>query len=68
MVQCSNWTRDMETFLEWLIAFSFDGGGFDDAAIAEGLADALAVCLYVSPAYYCYPYKCKMQPSIYIMH
>ncbi|KAB1212659.1 Mediator of RNA polymerase II transcription subunit 25 [Morella rubra] len=35
--------RDMERFLEWLLAFNFDGGGHDDAAIAEGLADALVM-------------------------
>lgn len=34
----------MGTFLQWLSAISFSGDGYDDLAIAEGLADALLVC------------------------
>ncbi|XP_059282455.1 mediator of RNA polymerase II transcription subunit 25-like isoform X2 [Lycium ferocissimum] len=41
LVQRSGWTRDMDTFLQWLSAISFSGGGFSDAAVAEGLAEAL---------------------------
>ncbi|CAN0876443.1 Mediator of RNA polymerase II transcription subunit 25 [Linum grandiflorum] len=41
LVQRSGWTRDADTFLEWLSAIPFGGGGFSDAAIAEGLSEAL---------------------------
>lgn len=41
MVQRSAWTKDVSCFLEWLSAMSFSGGGFNDAAIAEGLSEAL---------------------------
>ncbi|CAA0818620.1 Mediator of RNA polymerase II transcription subunit 25 [Striga hermonthica] len=41
LVQKSGWTRDMDLFFHWLSALPFSGGGFDDAAIAEGLAEAL---------------------------
>ncbi|KAJ7954068.1 mediator of RNA polymerase II transcription subunit 25 [Quillaja saponaria] len=41
LVQKSGWIRDMDTFLQWLSAVPFSGGGFNDAAIAEGLAEAL---------------------------
>ncbi|KAL0296760.1 UNVERIFIED_CONTAM: Mediator of RNA polymerase II transcription subunit [Sesamum radiatum] len=40
-VQRSGWTRDMDIFFQWLQAIPFAGGGFNDAAIAEGLAEAL---------------------------
>lgn len=33
----------MDTFLQWLSAIPFLGGGFSDAAVAEGLAEALMV-------------------------
>lgn len=33
----------MNMFLEWLSAINFSGGGFCDAAIAEGLAEVLMV-------------------------
>lgn len=36
----------MEKFIEWLLAFDFEGCGQDNAAIAEGLADALEVCMF----------------------
>ncbi|XP_065638011.1 mediator of RNA polymerase II transcription subunit 25 isoform X3 [Quercus suber] len=42
-VQRSGWSRDMEKFIEWLLAFDFEGCGQDNAAIAEGLADALGM-------------------------
>ncbi|PHU19693.1 Mediator of RNA polymerase II transcription subunit 25 [Capsicum chinense] len=41
LVQRSGWTRDMDTFFQWLSAIPFSGGGFNDAAVAEGLAEAL---------------------------
>ncbi|KAK4410344.1 Mediator of RNA polymerase II transcription subunit [Sesamum angolense] len=41
IVQRSGWTRDMDIFFQWLSAIPFAGGGFNDAAIAEGLAEAL---------------------------
>ncbi|KAJ8774518.1 hypothetical protein K2173_016964 [Erythroxylum novogranatense] len=41
LVQRSGWTRDVDTFLQWLLAIPFSGGGFSDAAIAEGLSEAL---------------------------
>lgn len=41
MVQRSAWTKDVSRFLDWLSEMSFSGGGFNDAAIAEGLSEAL---------------------------
>ncbi|CAK9176223.1 unnamed protein product [Ilex paraguariensis] len=41
LVQRSGWTRDVDIFFQWLSAIPFAGGGFCDAAIAEGLAEAL---------------------------
>ncbi|PON59515.1 Mediator complex, subunit Med25, von Willebrand factor type A [Parasponia andersonii] len=41
LVQRSGWTRDIDNFLQWLSAIPFSGGGFSDAAIAEGLSEAL---------------------------
>ncbi|XP_051146160.1 mediator of RNA polymerase II transcription subunit 25-like isoform X2 [Andrographis paniculata] len=41
LVQRSGWTRDMDIFFQWLSAIPFSGGGFNDAAIAEGLAEAI---------------------------
>lgn len=41
MVQRSGWTKDMDAFFHWLSGISFAGGGFSEAAIAEGLAEAL---------------------------
>ncbi|XVF03439.1 hypothetical protein REPUB_Repub04eG0261600 [Reevesia pubescens] len=41
LVQRSGWTKDVEIFLQWLSAVPFSGGGFNDAAIAEGLSEAL---------------------------
>lgn len=41
LVQRSGWTRNVDYFFEWLSAIHFNGGGFCDAAIAEGLAEAL---------------------------
>ncbi|KAA8532735.1 hypothetical protein F0562_032768 [Nyssa sinensis] len=41
LVQRSGWTKDVDIFLQWLSALPFAGGGFNDAAIAEGLAEAL---------------------------
>ncbi|MED6125045.1 Mediator of RNA polymerase II transcription subunit 25 [Stylosanthes scabra] len=41
LVQRTGWTRDPEVFFLWLSSIPFTGGGFNDAAIAEGLAEAL---------------------------
>ncbi|KAI3763881.1 hypothetical protein L2E82_13879 [Cichorium intybus] len=41
LVQRSGWTRNVDYFFEWLSAMHFTGGGFCDAAIAEGLAETL---------------------------
>ncbi|XP_052199170.1 mediator of RNA polymerase II transcription subunit 25 isoform X2 [Diospyros lotus] len=41
LVQRSGWTRDVDNFLQWLSSLPFSGGGFNDAAIAEGLGEAL---------------------------
>ncbi|XP_024029332.1 mediator of RNA polymerase II transcription subunit 25-like, partial [Morus notabilis] len=41
LVQRSGWTRDIDNYLQWLSAIPFSGGGFNDAAIAEGLSEAL---------------------------
>ncbi|XP_073019857.1 mediator of RNA polymerase II transcription subunit 25-like isoform X2 [Primulina eburnea] len=48
LVQRSGWTRDMDIFFQWLLAIPFGGGGFNDAAIAEGLAEALM--MFSSPS------------------
>jgi hypothetical protein len=48
LVQRTGWTRDVDIFLQWLSAIPFAGGGFNDAAIAEGLAEALMVCTGLS--------------------
>ncbi|KAL2542119.1 Mediator of RNA polymerase II transcription subunit 25 [Abeliophyllum distichum] len=41
VVRRSGWTRDIDIFFQWLSAIPFSGGGFNDAAISEGLAEAL---------------------------
>ncbi|KAK1326333.1 Mediator of RNA polymerase II transcription subunit 25 [Acorus calamus] len=41
LVQRSGWTKGIDLFLQWLAAISFSGGGFSEAAIGEGLAEAL---------------------------
>ncbi|OIW04658.1 hypothetical protein TanjilG_07793 [Lupinus angustifolius] len=41
LVQRTGWTRDPDVFFLWLSAIPFTGGGFNDAAIAEGLSEAL---------------------------
>ncbi|XP_058182821.1 mediator of RNA polymerase II transcription subunit 25 isoform X2 [Rhododendron vialii] len=41
LVQRSGWTRDVDIFLHWLSAMPFAGGGYNDVAIAEGLAEAI---------------------------
>ncbi|KAK7310018.1 hypothetical protein RJT34_07207 [Clitoria ternatea] len=41
LVQRTGWTRDPEVFSQWLSYLPFNGGGFNDAAVAEGLAEAL---------------------------
>ncbi|KAF3653807.1 hypothetical protein FXO38_15481 [Capsicum annuum] len=42
-LQRSGWTRNIDMFSEWLSALPFSGGGFNDASVAEGLAEALMV-------------------------
>uniref|UniRef100_M4E7I2 Mediator of RNA polymerase II transcription subunit 25 n=1 Tax=Brassica campestris TaxID=3711 RepID=M4E7I2_BRACM len=41
LVQRSGWTKDVNIFLRWLSSIQFAGGGFNEAATAEGLAEAL---------------------------
>nr|XP_043639690.1 mediator of RNA polymerase II transcription subunit 25-like [Erigeron canadensis] len=41
LVQWSGRTKDVDSFFTWLLAIQFDGGGFCDVEIAEGLASAL---------------------------
>ncbi|KAL9240644.1 hypothetical protein vseg_014840 [Gypsophila vaccaria] len=41
LVRRSGWTRDEEIFLSWLSNLSLSGGGFEDVATTDGLADAL---------------------------
>ncbi|KAH9624715.1 hypothetical protein KSS87_015614 [Heliosperma pusillum] len=41
VVRRSGWTRDVDNFFYWLSALSFSGGGWDDVATTEGLAEAL---------------------------
>lgn len=43
LVQRSGWTRNVDIFLHWLSSIQFAGGGFNEAATAEGLAEALMV-------------------------
>ncbi|XP_076922546.1 mediator of RNA polymerase II transcription subunit 25-like [Bidens hawaiensis] len=44
LVQRSGWARNFDYFMEWLSCMQFNGGGFSDAAIAEGLAEVLMIC------------------------
>lgn len=44
VVRRSGWTMDIDIFFQWLSAIPFSGVGLDDAAISEGLAEALMVC------------------------
>lgn len=46
LVQRSGWTRDVDRFFQWLSFIPFGGGGFNNAAIAEGLAEALMMLSY----------------------
>ena len=47
MIACllhqTSWTTNLELFSKWLSSINFSGGGFGEAAIAEGLAEALLV-------------------------
>lgn len=43
LIQRTGWTKDVDLFLQWLSSIPFIGGGFNDAAIAEGLSEALMV-------------------------
>ncbi|KAD4983036.1 hypothetical protein E3N88_19707 [Mikania micrantha] len=48
LVQRSGWTRNVDYFFEWLSALHFSGGGFCDAAIAEGLGEVLMMFPYAN--------------------
>ncbi|KAI3744300.1 hypothetical protein L1987_57378 [Smallanthus sonchifolius] len=48
LVQRSGWTRNVDYFFEWLSAIHFSGGGFCDAAIAEGLGEVLMMFPYTN--------------------
>ncbi|KAH7569865.1 hypothetical protein JRO89_XS05G0010000 [Xanthoceras sorbifolium] len=54
LVQRSGWTKDVDIFLQWLSSIPFAGGGFNDAAIAEGLSEALmlSMCMCLSSIFY----------------
>ncbi|KAI4357851.1 hypothetical protein L6164_001774 [Bauhinia variegata] len=41
LVQRTGWTRDPDVFFSWLSTVPFCGGGFNDAAVAEGLSESL---------------------------
>lgn len=56
LVQRTGWTRDPDVFLRWLSAIPFVGGGFNDAAMAEGLSEALMVYML----YKFYPFKFQL--------
>ena len=43
----TDWTNDIDCFIKWLSAIEFSADGFCHAAIAEGLAQALMVCIVV---------------------
>ncbi|KAC9456378.1 hypothetical protein E3N88_45798 [Mikania micrantha] len=43
LVKRSSWARNVNHFLEWLSCMHFSGGGFCDAAIAEGLDEVLMI-------------------------
>lgn len=44
LIQQTGWTTSLELFWRWLSSINFAGGGFGEAAIAEGLAEALLMC------------------------
>ncbi|KAD4983024.1 hypothetical protein E3N88_19695 [Mikania micrantha] len=48
LVQRSGWTRNVDYFFEWLSALHFSGGGFCDAAVAEGLGEVLMMFPYAN--------------------
>ncbi|CAA7397641.1 unnamed protein product [Spirodela intermedia] len=50
VVQRSGWTKDVDSFLQWMTSIPFCGGGFNDAAISEGLAEALMMFSGISNA------------------
>lgn len=43
LLQRSGWTRDIDMFFQCLSAIPFSDGGFNNVAVAEGLAEALMV-------------------------
>lgn len=43
----TGWTNDVKCFLQWLSCIEFSASSFCDAAIAEGLAQALTVCIAI---------------------
>ncbi|KAI5082202.1 hypothetical protein GOP47_0001945 [Adiantum capillus-veneris] len=44
LLQQTGWTTNLDRFWQWVSRINFAGGGFGDAAIAEGLAEALLMC------------------------
>ncbi|KAH7298749.1 hypothetical protein KP509_25G057700 [Ceratopteris richardii] len=44
LLQQTGWTTNLDRFWQWISRINFAGGGFGDAAIAEGLAEALLMC------------------------
>ncbi|MCO5574788.1 hypothetical protein L7F22_028580 [Adiantum nelumboides] len=44
LLQQTGWTTNSDKFCQWVSSINFTGGGFGDAAIAEGLAEALLMC------------------------
>ena len=67
MIACllhqTSWTTNLDLFSKWLSSINFSGGGFGEAAIAEGLAEALLVgycrfchrrvCYYIWLSWWC---------------
>lgn len=56
LVQRTGWTKDPDVFLQWLSSVPFSGGGFNDVAIAEGLAEALMVCMLYILSFLFFPF------------
>lgn len=48
LIQRSGWTSSADVFSRWLSSIHFEGGGFGEAAIAEGLAEALIVSIILT--------------------
>jgi mediator of RNA polymerase II transcription subunit 25 len=48
LLQQCGWTSSIDVFFKWLGSISFLGGGYDDAAVAEALAEVLMVPSFFS--------------------